>query len=125
MRVDEKEGDMVMNYSPIIFNNTDPRKLDVNLFQEDDAFQEEVLKTLKAAKDKMKSTGESKFMSMWREDITFCANRNCPHIKCMRHRANMPKGVPVSVAMFTPGPSGKCDLRFDEDWETVETKGGE
>ena len=116
MRVDEKEGDMAMNYSPIMFNNPDPRKLEVNLFQEDDAFQEEVLKTLKAAKDKMKSTGEFKFMSMWREDITFCANRNCPHIKCMRNRANMPKDVPISVAMFAPGPSGKCDWRFDEDW---------
>ena len=89
-----------MNYSPIMFNNPDPRKLDITLFQEDDAFQEEVLKTLKAAKDKMKSTGESKFMSMWREDITFCTNRNCPHIKCMRHSANMPKGVPVSVAVW-------------------------
>lgn len=114
-----------MNYSPIMFNNPDPRKLDVNLFQQDDAFQEEVLKTLKAAKDKMKSTGESKFMSMWRDDITFCANKNCPHTKCMRYHTNMPINTPVSVAMFTSGPSGKCDWRFDEDWETVESKGSE
>lgn len=113
-----------MNYSPIIFDNPDPRFPKIALIQEDKLLQEKVIESLQVAKEKIgKYKGERmNFMNEFQNDITFCHNEGCPHTKCMRHYTKIPHTSPVSVAMFGPGPSGKCDWRFDEDWETVEVK---
>lgn len=110
-----------MNYSPIIFNNPDPRMPEINLIQEDERLQQKVTEALKTAKEKIgKYSMEGKIpMDLFRYDITFCHNELCPHTKCMRHHTKIPAHTPVSVAMFGPGPSGKCDWRFDEDWDEV------
>lgn len=53
-------------------------------------------------------------------DISFCANQSCKNEKCMRHHSKIPIGIPVSVGAFMPRPDGKCEYRFDDDWETVD-----
>lgn len=43
-------------------------------------------------------------------DITYCPNRKCEHIECLRHDTNIPKGLLIS--RFSENPKldkeGKC-----------------
>ena len=38
---------------------------------------------------------------MTNEDITFCANKNCSYLECIRNPKNIKLPIPHSFAMFT------------------------
>ena len=36
--------------------------------------------------------------SLWRYDISYCINKDCPHEDCRRRQENIPRGWRVSMA---------------------------
>lgn len=59
---------------------------------------------------------------MFRYDIAFCCNTECPYKTCMRHHTKMPRGIPVSVSYFRLSALGMCDYRYDDTENTIYDK---
>ena len=45
---------------------------------------------------------------LFKYDITFCSDKECPHTDCRRHPTNIPTGIPVSVFLEKYREGEKC-----------------